>query len=59
MKNSEQNSRTRGPFGPENIATPEPNAERAYEMGTLGIWPKSLNTEGARWTDKESYMQIK
>lgn len=48
----------KGSIWPENIATPEPNTEKVCRMGTLGIWPNSLNTEGPRLADKESYTQI-
>jgi len=42
----------KGSIWPGNIATPEPNTGRVCGMGTLGIWPDSLNTEEDRLVDK-------
>lgn len=32
----------------QNTATPEPNTETFCRMGTLGLWPISLNTDGTQ-----------
>lgn len=47
-----------GAIWPENVAIPEPNTEKVCRVTTRGIWPNSLNTEGPRLADKESYTQI-
>lgn len=48
----------KGSIWPENIATPEPNTEKVCRVTIWTIWPNSLNTEGPRLADKESYTQI-